>query len=221
MLDRQDEQVRGCLTLEIARLGHAPSLAHLAEACGKSVGETESALHRLHAAHALLLHPGKAVPWVVHPFALSPGGCWVETPGHGYWANCVYCAFGIAAALRCDAVITTRYGGEAETAQFRIAAGRIVESEAVFHLSTPVRDWWGNVIHACASFQPFKRESEIDSWCERHALPRGAVMTLPFLWTFARDWYGDYLKAPWRKRTPTEVRELFIRHALIGEFWKI
>jgi hypothetical protein len=91
----------------------------------------------------------------------------------------------------------------------------------VFHLSTPAARWWDNVIFACASFQPFRDEAEIEPWCRRHAMPKGAVLTLPALWAFARDWYGGYLKEPWRKRPIGDVRALFARHGLVSEFWRI
>lgn len=209
------------LTRVIARRGHAPSIAELAEETGSTVPQVEEGLRRLHGAHALLLHPNRCEPWVVHPFALSPGSCWVETEERGYWANCLYCALGIAAALRADARITTRLGGEARTVRYRVEGGRLVDTGGVFHLSTPARHWWDNVIHACASFQPFESEAEIDPWCERHALPRGHAMTMDSLWRFASDWYGGYLEQPWRKRSPKEVRALFEAHGLVGEFWSL
>jgi hypothetical protein len=73
MLSPRDEAVRGRLTRMIAELGHAPPTAQLAQACALPEAELEAALHRLHDRHALLLHPGSSLPWVVHPFALSPG----------------------------------------------------------------------------------------------------------------------------------------------------
>jgi hypothetical protein len=147
----------------------------------------------------------------------------VRTDHRGYWANCLYCAFGIAAALDCDAVITTRYGGEEETVQYQVKRGvgvRLSTSD-VFHLSTPPARWWDNVIFACSSFQPFRSERDARQWCHAHQMPEGAVMTLDALWSFASEWYGAYVSAPWRKRSPAEVRELFARHGLTGPFWEL
>jgi Alkylmercury lyase len=221
LLEPGDEDVRGALTRLIARLGHAPSIELLAQECNRSSIDVGAALERLHEAHALLLHPGSRRPWAVHPFALAPGSCWVETQPHGYWANCLYCALGVAAAVRADAVISTRLGGEAEPVRYRVRGGELVDRDGVFHLSTPVAQWWDDVIFACSSFQPFRAEADVDAWCARHALPRGAVLTLPQLWSFARDWYGSYLDAPWRKRTAAEAAALFARHGLTGAFWAI
>jgi hypothetical protein len=218
-LSLADQDLRGRLTRAIARLGYAPTIDQLAQEGGTTAGEVEDGLHRLHEAHALLLHPDRCEPWAVHPFALSPGSCWVETPARGYWANCLYCAFGIAAALGADATVTTRLGGEGRTALFRIAGGKLLDIDGLFHLSVPPRFWWDNVIHACAAFQPFASEAEVDPWCRRHALPRGHVMGLEALWSFASDWYGRYLQEPWRRRSPEQVRALFEAHGLAGDFW--
>ena len=218
-LSAADQELRGFLARFIALHGHGPSLADVAARSGLSADEVEQALRRLHDAHALLLHPHACVLWVVHPFALSPGSCWVETARNGYWANCLYCALGIAAALKSDARITTRLGGEGRTVSYRVAEGRLLDSEGVFHLSTPARHWWDNVIHACATFQPFASQDEIEPWCRRHALPLGHVMDLQALWRFASDWYGGCLDKPWRKRSPNEVQPLFAAHGLGGDFW--
>lgn len=215
-----EQDVRGAATRLIAETGRMPSSEEIAKALDVLAASIDAALRRLAEAHALLLHPNSTRLWVVHPFALTPGGCWVETPRHGYWANCVYCGFGIAAAMSCDAVVTTRLGGESQTVRYEVKSGAVV-SDHVFHLSTPVARWWDNVIFACASFQPFATTADADAWCKRHGLPRGATMTIPELWSFASDWYGGYLDDPWRKRSPEAVRALFARHGLTDPFWEI
>jgi alkylmercury lyase-like protein len=216
-----DQDLRGLLTRMIAERGHAPSIAELATAAGAGAGAVEESLRRLHESHSLLLHPHRCEPWVVHPFALSAGGCWVETPARGYWANCLYCGLGIAAALSSDAVITTRLGGEGETVRYHVEGRHLVETEGVFHLSVPAARWWDNVIFACASFQPFASEADVDPWCARHGMPRGAVMSLEPLWRFAGDWYGGCLDQSWRKRSVEQVRALFAAHGLTDPFWEI
>jgi hypothetical protein len=220
-LQRVDEDLRGSLTKLIANLGHAPSLQHLSEVSHLTPDAVNASLERLAVAHALLLHPNSFRPWVVHPFALSPGSCWVQSGSKGYWANCLYCALGILAALHSDGLITTRLGGEDETVQFRVVSGELQAPDVLFHLSTPVARWWDNVIYACSSFQPLRSEADVDAWCDRHDLPKGAILTMPQLWRFASDWYGNYLRGPWRKRTNDDIRELFARHELTGSFWSL
>lgn len=221
MLSEQDLCLRGELTRAIAELGHAPSAEDLARRCNCTPGDVEHSLRQLHAAHCLALHPDRTEPWAVHPFALSPASCWVSAGDRGWWANCLYCGMGIVAALDLDAEIHTRFGGEAEPLVVSIAGGRVGDGEILFHLSTPVRHWWNNVIHACATFQPFRTEAEVEAWCARHALPRGTVMTTAELWDFAKDWYGDYLRKPWRKRSLLETEAIFAKHRLTGDFWRL
>lgn len=128
---------------------------------------------------------------------------------------------GIAAALNEDAKIHTRIGGEQEPLIVHIRGGNVQERDLLFHLSTPVKKWWDNVIHACATFQPFHSQSDIDDWCKRHDLPCGSVVSLPRMWSFAADWYGDYLRKPWRKRSLDEIKALFAEHGFEGDFWRL
>jgi hypothetical protein len=220
-LSAQDLDLRGLLTRRIAEVGYAPSALELALRLSVTPEEIEAGLLRLQSANALVLHPNSSRPWVVHPFALAPGSCWVRTQHLGYWANCLYCAFGIAAALRTDATVTTRYGGEESTVRYRVSSQSVEETSDVFHLSTPMRNWWDNVIFACSSFQPFRSDAEIFRWCAVHSLPLGAILSIDQLWQFAKDWYGGYLDHPWTKRSATEVREILSRHGFTGPFWSM
>ena len=97
----------------------------------------------------------------------------------------------------------------------------ILEKDLVFHLSTPIREWWDNVIHACASFQPFHKQEDVDRWCERHDVKKGAVVPLQQMWHFASAWYGDYVSKPWRKRSAQEIKDVLQAHGLVGDLWSI
>lgn len=221
------EKVRGTLTQQIASLGHAATNNDLAITLNCTVEEIEKALQALHDTHSLLLQPHKTEPWVVHPFALYPASCWVQIhsddgrSAKGHWATCLYCAFGIAAALKSDADIFTRFGGESEQCIVRVRGGDIAEKNLVFHLSTPIRHWWDNVIHSCASFQPFRCEEDVDDWCRRHAWTRGAVVPMEQMWRFASAWYGGYVEEPWRKRSGEEVKRVLEDNGLKGPFWSV
>jgi len=52
-------------------------------------------------------------------------------------------------------------------------------------------------------------------------MPKGAVLSLPQLWGFARDWYGGYVNESWRKRSAEEAQRVFRRHGLTGPFWEL
>lgn len=215
------EQVRGTLTQQIAQCGYAPSNNELASLLDSTRQKIEEALLALHASHSLLLHANKVEPWVVHPFSLYPSSCWVQVGDRGYWATCLYCGMGIAAALRADADIFTRFGGESEQCIVRVRDQDVLEKDLVFHLSTPIKEWWDNVVYACASFQPFRNQLEVDDWCRRHEMKKGAVVPLPQMWRFASAWYGDYVAKPWHKRSKEEVQQVLEDHGLVGAFWSI
>ena len=161
--------------------------------------------------------PGWCTPSRFRPV---PAG-WRPRSG-GYWANCLYCACGIAAAMRCRRAYPHALWRRGQAVTFHVADGALVDTGDVFHLSTPAAQWWDNVIFACASFPAVQdRGDAVDDWCRRHALPKGAVLSLPQLWDFARDWYGGYLTEPWRKRSAAEAEDVFRRHGLSGPFWTL
>ena len=96
--------------------------------------EAHPALLQLAADHGVVLHPGTTEIWIAHPFSASPTGVWVERrdDGRGWWAPCIWCAMGIVTLAAPDAVIHTRYGGEAEPAVIEVSAGA-VRSDACIH----------------------------------------------------------------------------------------
>ena len=181
----------------------------------------EASLRRLHDAHALLLHPRQmralGRPSVRAVARILLGG------------DCAARLLGELPLLRPRhrrrASLATRGSRPGSAARARpgsFGSRRRAAStrDGVFHLSTPVARWWDNVIHACASFQPFASEADVDPWCERHALPRGAVMTIPpRCGASPPTGTAAISTSPGGSGSPEEVRALFERHGLTGPFW--
>ncbi len=68
----------------------------------------------------------------------------------------------------------------------------------------------------------FRSEEHVDRWCSRWRQPRGGILTLEQIGGLAQAWYaGDRRDPAWRRRTPEEVRALFDRLGLQGEFWEL
>jgi hypothetical protein len=67
----------------------------------------------------------------------------------------------------------------------------------------------------------FRSEAHVDRWCERRAMPRGAVFPLETCWQLARAWYGDRLSPEWRRRTHAEAEKVFSGLGLTGDFWSL
>ena len=222
-----------------ARLGRPPSLDELARALAVPHGDAAAALRRLHDGHGLVLHPGSAEVWIAHPFSASPTAAWVAAADasagaaagpsaagagvRGWWAPCMWCASGVIALAAPDATIYARYGGEHEAALIEVRAGAATgaSDEFVVHFAMPPRDAWHNVVHWCSTVLPFRRAEEVDPWCERHGLPRGAVVPWAQVLALGRAWYGRHLDEDWRKHTVAEAQAIFDAVGLTGEFWRL
>jgi hypothetical protein len=215
-----DRRLRTLLTREIAGTGREPSLDRLTDITGLDLQALRAALQRLEAQRGLLLHPHECRPWVVHPFSLYPAACWVAGKDKGWWATCLYCAFGISGCIGEDVVITTRLGGEGETVEYQVRGGKLSATSDVFHFLTPPAKWWDNVLYACATFQPFRDDAGVDAWVGRHGVGKGYVISVERLFDFALDWYRPHATS-WRPRTAAEIGECFARHGLEGPFWAV
>jgi hypothetical protein len=216
-----ESRVHQQVMLSFVARGHASSVDAIAATLGASRDEVTGALHRLHEGHGLVLHPGGSDIWVAHPFSASPTGIWVAARDRGWWAPCVWCAMGIVAIAAPDAVVHVRFGGESREARVVVHEGALVSDDWPIHFAVPARDAWRNVVHFCATVLPFERLEDVAAWCDRHALPRGDVVPLSRVLLLAREWYGPYLDADWRKRTVDEAQAVFDRIGLRGTHWRL
>ena len=65
----------------------------------------------------------------------------------------------------------------------------------------------------------FRSEADIDQWCERRHIARGAVMDLELTWQLARIWYAGRADAEWRGRSAEQSQAIVRSLGLDGEFW--
>ncbi len=132
----------------IAETAAAPSSAEVAERVGASPAEVEAAFGRLHVKRLLVPEPGDpsrirmAPPFsgIVTPFP-------VEAGGKRYYANCVWDALGIPAALHADAVIRASDGFTGDPITLEVRDGRPVPTECVIHFAVPAARWWEDIIY--------------------------------------------------------------------------
>jgi hypothetical protein len=224
-----DGEVHHAVLLHAVEHGHAPAADAIAAALGVPVGDVTPSLARLHEGHGLVLHPGTHDVWVAHPFSFSPTAVWVapaRPPAsprapRGHWAPCLWCALGIATLAVPDAVVTTRLGGEDEPVAIRAAGAALEPSDLVVHFAVRPALAWDNVVHFCATVQPFARAADVDAWCARHRLPRGEIVPLAQVHELARAWYGHHLDRAWRKWSVTEAQAIFDRVGLRSAFWRL
>jgi hypothetical protein len=211
-----DSRVHHGVLRSIVDRGIAPTVDELAAALRAPPDDVAASLRRLDDNHGLVLHPGTAEVWIAHPFSLSPTAVWVAQAGRGWWAPCLWCAFGVQALV--GAVdITVRLGGETET----VVIGDPSREDVIAHFPLPPRQAWDNVTHFCGSLLPFRDEAALDAWCVRHRAPKGVALSLGQLDDLARRWYGRHLDDDWVKWTPAEAAAIFTEVGLTGPFWSL
>lgn len=199
-----------------------PTNAELAERLGIATSQTEKLLRGLADMHGLVLHPHVCEPWVVHPFSVTPTLNWIEGRGRGWWAPCIWCAFGVATLVRGEVRIHTRIGGETETLTIPVSDGQPTGfDELSVHFAIPPARAWQNVHQHCAMVLPFHSREEIRLWCERHRFQQGEAVRLQQVAHLAQLWYGGHADPDWRKWTIAEAQTVFDQAGLRWAFWQL
>lgn len=127
---------------------NAPTSGDVAKALGAPGDAVEAAFDRLHAKR--LLVPEPADPSRIR---MAPPFSGIETPfgvrvrERRYFANCVWDALGIPAALHEDAVVEAADGHTGEPITLEVRAGRPVPQRCVIHFAVPAARWWEDIIH--------------------------------------------------------------------------
>jgi hypothetical protein len=80
---------------------------------------------------------------------------------------------------------------------------------------------WNNVVHWCASVQPFRDAASAERWCHRHGYGLGELVPLDRVLALGRLWYGRHLAPDWRKWTNQEADGIFREAGLVGSFWAL
>ncbi|HSU81537.1 MAG TPA: organomercurial lyase [Thermoanaerobaculia bacterium] len=132
----------------LAETTKAPTAAEVARDLGVAIPEVEAAFGRLRDTRLLVLESGDP-----SRIRMAPPFSGVETPfpvearGKRYYANCVWDALGVAAALHEDAVIPASDGFSGEPITLEVRDGRPVPQECVIHFAVPAARWWQDIIH--------------------------------------------------------------------------
>ncbi len=64
-----------------------------------------------------------------------------------YYANCVWDALGIAAALKADAIIEASDGQSGEPMMLEVRNGQPVPQSCVIHFAVPAAHWWDDILY--------------------------------------------------------------------------
>jgi len=131
-----------------AGLARLPTAPEIAEALGVPLAEVEASFSRLYAKRLLVPEPGDdSRIRMAPPFSGVPTPFLVIINEKQYYANCVWDAFGIPAALRKDAEIQARDGFTGESLTLHVRQGKPLAEPCVIHFAVPAALWWKDIIY--------------------------------------------------------------------------
>jgi Alkylmercury lyase len=131
----------------IAETGSVPGSADIARAIDLEENKVQEAFSRLHAQRLVVPEPKDPSRLrMAPPFSGVPTSFPVEARGKRYYANCVWDAFGVAAALHCDAVIPACDGFSGDPLELEVKDSRPVPQDYVAHFAVPAAHWWDDIV---------------------------------------------------------------------------
>jgi len=145
--DETDTKVKLAIYRITAETGSIPTSAEVAQSINLDEENVLAAFGRLHAKRLLVPEPGDPSRIrMAPPFSGVPTAFPVEANGKRYYANCVWDAYGIAAALHADAVIPASDGHTGESLTLEVKNGRPVLQPYVAHFAVPAAHWWDDIV---------------------------------------------------------------------------
>ena len=148
MSDEIDIRVKLAIYGAIADTGLAPTSIEVAKLTDLAEAEVLAAFTRLHAKRLLVPEPGDPSRIrMAPPFSGIPTSFPVEANGNRYYANCVWDAFGVAAALHANAIIEASDGFSGEPLMLAVEDNRPVPQPYVAHFAVPAAHWWDDIIY--------------------------------------------------------------------------
>ena len=130
-----------------AETGTVPNATQVADETATDEAGVLGAFKRLHAKRLLVPEPNDPTRIrMAPPFSGIPTDFPVEARGCRYYANCVWDAYGVAAALHSNAVIPARDGYTGESLVLEVKDGRPVLYPYVAHFAVPAAQWWKDIV---------------------------------------------------------------------------
>lgn len=143
-----DTTVKLTLYETVAATGRLPDAAGVARQLGAVEADVLAAFARLRERRLLVLEPGDpARIRMAPPFSGVPTLFRVRAGSVDYDANCVWDAYGVAAALRADADIDSQDAHTGEPLRLLVRDGQPIPAAAVVgHFAVPAAHWWDDII---------------------------------------------------------------------------
>ncbi len=140
-----DDELRHHVYMITAETGRPPRSSELCATLGSSRAEVLGGFARLRERRLLYLDPETGEIVMAPPFSAAPTAFLVSVGDRRYFANCVWDAYGIAAALHRDAVIDASCGCCTAPMVLGVKNGSPVPSEGVAHFAVPAAHWWDDL----------------------------------------------------------------------------
>jgi hypothetical protein len=145
--DELDTKVKLAIYRITADTGVVPTSGEVAHKIDINEAEVLGAFGRLHGKRLLVPEPGdprriRMAP----PFSGVPTSFPVDANGKRYYANCVWDAYGIAAALHADAIIPASDGQTGEALTLEVKNNQPVSKPYVAHFAVPAAHWWDDIV---------------------------------------------------------------------------
>src|SRR5215831_18604491 len=145
MADDIDIPVKLTLYRTIAETARIPGSGEVAAGLPESA--VRAAFVRLHARRLLVPEPGDPSRIrMAPPFSGIPTAFPVDAMGKRYYANCVWDAYGIPAALHADAVIPAPNALTGEPLTLEVRGGQPVLLPYLAHFAVPAARWWEDFV---------------------------------------------------------------------------
>jgi len=143
-----DTQVKLEIYDTLARTGAAPTTSDVARVLAAPVEDVSAAFRRLHERRLLVPEPGDSSRIrMAPPFSGVPTQFRVRVGERRYFANCVWDALGIPAALHRDAIVEAADGQTGEPITLDVRATGPVPATCVGHFAVPAARWWDDIVY--------------------------------------------------------------------------
>lgn len=131
---------------QIVDTTQVPSLDRLASILGKKRVQIDTVRDSLAAKRLLVLEKESGEIRMAPPFSAVPTPHKVMVEDRTYLANCIWDAFGVAAALGADADISTGCADCGEAMAFQVRNGSPVPEPCAIHYAVPAAQWWDDIV---------------------------------------------------------------------------
>jgi hypothetical protein len=138
--------VRMAIYRAIEATGSAPTVAEVAAAHGLEHAAVERTYRALADAHIVVLEPGAVDVRFAPPFSVVPTAFRVRAGRSSWHAPCAWDAFGIPAALDCDAHIEAACAWSGEPIPCGVEHG-LAYGAGIVHLLVPAAHFWDDIVY--------------------------------------------------------------------------